>query len=442
MATVEATPAALSVAADETRLIEELRSREGARMPQRDRLVAWLTCGVFLAGAGALAATAATPPLATSLLLIAVYALVSRVNFEVGSGWAVPTELVLIPMLIVLPPALVPLYVAAAVVLAWAPEFVRRRFPVDRLPLEVGSASHALGPALVLALAKPEHAWKAWPVYAAALAAQLAADFAATAPWSRVSYGIRPLAHLREMRWSFMVDASLAPVGLLIAFAAAGRPVEILVVLPLVGLLAFFARERQMRIDHTLELSHAYRGTAFLLGDVIEADDAYTGSHSRDVVELTLAVADQLRLDASARHEAELVALLHDVGKVRIPAEIINKPGPLDAEERALMNMHTIEGERMLEQVGGLLGRVGKLVRSCHERWDGGGYPDGLAREEIPLVARIVCCCDAYNAMTTDRSYRSALSLEEAREELVRNRRTQFDPQVVDALLAVTASSR
>jgi HD-GYP domain-containing protein (c-di-GMP phosphodiesterase class II) len=238
------------------------------------------------------------------------------------------------------------------------------------------------------------------------------------------------------------MDSALAPIGLAVAIAAIGAPYAFVLALPLVALLALFAREHRASIDNTLELSHAYRGTAYLLGDVVEADDAYTGSHSRDVVELTLAVADQLRLDASARHEAELVALLHDVGKVRIPAEIINKPGPLDAEERALMNMHTIEGERMLEQVGGLLGRVGKLVRSCHERWDGGGYPDGLAREEIPLVARIVCCCDAYNAMTTDRSYRSALSLEEAREELVRNRRTQFDPQVVDALLAVTASSR
>jgi len=280
------------------------------------------------------------------------------------------------------------------------------------------------------------------PIYVAALAAQLAADFAATAPWALVSYGIKPLDHLREMRWSFMVDASLAPVGLLIAFAVVGRPASILVVLPLVGLLAFFARERQVRIDRTLELSHAYRGTAFLLGDVIEADDAYTGSHSRDVVELSLAVADELKLDAASRHETELVALLHDVGKVRIPSEIINKPGPLDQEERALMNMHTIEGERMLERVGGLPGRVGKIVRSCHERWDGGGYPDGLSGEAIPLVARIVCCCDAYNAMTTDRAYRSALSIEAARGELLRNRGTQFDPHVVDALLAVTDSSR
>ena len=120
-----------------------------------------------------------------------------------------------------------------------------------------------------------------------------------------------------------------------------------------------------------------------------------------------------------------------------IPLEIINKPGPLDPDERALMNTHTIEGERMLEKVGGLLGRVGRVVRSCHEQWDGGGYPDGLAGEEIPLAARIVCCCDAFHAMTTDRPYRNARSLEEATAELRRCAGTHFDPDVVAALLAV-----
>jgi two-component system cell cycle response regulator len=101
------------------------------------------------------------------------------------------------------------------------------------------------------------------------------------------------------------------------------------------------------------------------------------------------------------------------------------------------MNMHTIEGERMLKKVGGLLGQVGTVVRSCHESWDGAGYPDGLAGEEIPLIARIVSCCDAFNAMTTDRPYRSALPLEEALAELDRNAGGQFDPGVVAALVLV-----
>ena len=103
------------------------------------------------------------------------------------------------------------------------------------------------------------------------------------------------------------------------------------------------------------------------------------------------------------------------------------------------MRLHTIDGEQLLSQVGGLLTEVGHIVRSCHERYDGQGYPDGLAREEIPIIARIVCCCDAFNAMTTTRSYRAAMSTKEAREELIRNRGTQFDPNVIDAILGIGA---
>ena len=198
----------------------------------------------------------------------------------------------------------------------------------------------------------------------------------------------------------------------------------LLLLLPVLALFATFARERQSRIDHALELSAAYRGTAMLLGDVIEADDEYTGSHSRDVVEFALAVADRLRLGPRERQQVEFAALLHDVGKVKIPAEIVDKPGPLDDDERAVMMTHTVLGEQMLEQVGGLLGEIGYVVRSCHERWDGAGYPDGIAGETIPLAARIVCCCDAWSAMTTDRPYRRALPEREAAAELRRCRGT------------------
>jgi HD-GYP domain-containing protein (c-di-GMP phosphodiesterase class II) len=236
---------------------------------------------------------------------------------------------------------------------------------------------------------------------------------------------------------AYAVDAALAPIGLLVAFATRTHTVLVLLVLPLGILLRYFSHERRQRIDAALELSDAYRGTAFLLGDVVEADDAYTGSHSRHVVDLVLAVADELGLSPAERRDAEFVALLHDVGKIRIPAEIINKPGPLDADERALMETHTIEGENLLEQVGGLIGHVGHLVRSCHERWDGGGYPDGLAGEEIPRTARIVCACDAYSAMTTDRPYRAARPKEEALAELRRCAGTHFDPAVVDAIVRV-----
>jgi HD-GYP domain-containing protein (c-di-GMP phosphodiesterase class II) len=252
-----------------------------------------------------------------------------------------------------------------------------------------------------------------------------------------MAFGISPRKMLREMGWVQAVDALLSPIGLLATFAAVEHPAAMLAVAPLGVLLAFFARERQARIDHALELSSAYRGTAFLLGDVIEADDEYTGSHSRDVVELSLAVGAELGLSPSERRDCEFTALLHDVGKIRVPTEIINKPGALTPEERLIINLHTIWGQEMLERVGGLLGRVGRLVRSCHERWDGDGYPDGLAGTEIPLVARIVCCCDAFNAMTTDRPYRKALSQADAVAELRACSSTQFDPAVVDALVRV-----
>jgi putative nucleotidyltransferase with HDIG domain len=173
---------------------------------------------------------------------------------------------------------------------------------------------------------------------------------------------------------------------------------------------------------------------------VIEADDQYTGDHTKDVVELTLRVADRLGVDDEVRRGAEFGALLHDVGKIHIPKAIINKPGPLDDEEWLVMKTHTIEGQRMLERIGGVLSRVGMVVRASHERWDGGGYPDGLAGEEIPLAARIVSACDAYNAMTTDRSYRRALPVADAIAELERCAGSQFDPAVVAALTRVAVN--
>src|ERR671932_2658708 len=145
-------------------------------------------------------------------------------------------------------------------------------------------------------------------------------------------------------------------------------------------------------------------------------------------------VAEEMGVDEDVRRATELGALLHDIGKVAIPNEIINKPGPLDDDEWVIMKTHTVEGQRMLERVGGLLARVGVVVRASHERFDGGGYPDGLVGDEIPLAARIVSACDAYNAMTTDRSYRKALPVSVAVGELRGNAGTQFDPDVVEAL--------
>ena len=205
--------------------------------------------------------------------------------------------------------------------------------------------------------------------------------------------------------------------------------------LPLAYLLLSFSREREASMRKSLELGRAYRGTALLLRDLLEEDDEYTGRHTEDVVGLTVSVAERMGLDEDTRRSAELGALLHDIGKIAVPDEIINKPGPLNDEEWAIMKTHTVEGERMLAQVGGLLADVGLVVRASHERWDGGGYPDGLAGDAIPLAACIVSACDAFNAMTTDRSYRKALPLAVAVGELRKHSGTQFCPAVVDALV-------
>ncbi|HYN91390.1 MAG TPA: HD-GYP domain-containing protein, partial [Thermoleophilaceae bacterium] len=186
-----------------------------------------------------------------------------------------------------------------------------------------------------------------------------------------------------------------------------------------------------------IELSRAYRGTTLLLSDVLEADDEYTGLHSHGVVSLSVAVADAMGLGSAERRDVEFGALLHDVGKIAVPKEIINEPGPLTDDEWFVIKTHTIEGQRMLDQVGGLLSRVGRIVRSSHEKWDGSGYPDGLTGHEIPVGAAIVSCCDAFNAMTTDRSYRAAMSVDEAIGEVEVNAGTQFSPAVVRALLRV-----
>jgi HD-GYP domain-containing protein (c-di-GMP phosphodiesterase class II) len=440
MATTVATGSSLPEADS---LIEQSRELSHERMGDRDRWASLLLGGGFLAAAVALAVfveSARTASLWTLGIFVVSYAVVSRIDFEIGTGYAVPTQLILVPMLALLPVQYVPLCVLAGLLLGGVPEYARGRVPLDRSLLRFVNSWHAVGPALVLiAAGQPEPTPSHLPVYALALAAQFAFDFASTGLRDRLGLGVSPLSLIRFMAWIWAFDAAVTPIAILAALGSRSQPALVVLTLPLVFLFAYFARERQMRIDHALELSHAYRGTALLLGDVVEADDAYTGSHSRDVVSLVLDVCDRLKLEGSERRDAEFAALLHDVGKIKIPGEIINKPGKLDADEWALMQTHTIEGERLLSQVGGILGNVGRIIRSCHEDWDGTGYPDGIAGEEIPLVARIVRCCDAFSAMTTDRSYRKALPVEDAVAELRRCSGTDFDPVVVEALVEVLA---
>ena len=150
----------------------------------------------------------------------------------------------------------------------------------------------------------------------------------------------------------------------------------------------------------------------------------------RDIGELALAVGRELHLGPEALDEVARAAELHDVGKIAVPDAILDKPGALDPVEWSFMRRHPLIGERILLSAPALR-PVARLVRSSHERWDGGGYPDGLAGEDIPLGARIVAVCDAFDAMTTDRSYRSRVSEAAALAELRANAGTQFDPKVV-----------
>jgi putative nucleotidyltransferase with HDIG domain len=376
---------------------------------------------------------------ASALVFVAVYAMAQRVVFSVGAGMTSPTQLVLMPMLLLTPPATVPLLVAAALVVSDLPEYLARRVHPDRLLLHFGNAWFAVGPATVLTLAAPgPPSFRLWPLYAAAVAAQIVMDAGTSVLRERLASGVAPTLQLKLLGLVFSIDVALAPLGLLIAGAAAPEPYTVLMAAPLVGMLAVMARERQRRIDQAIALSDAYRGTALLMGEMLESDDPYTGGeHSQGVVALALAVGAKLRMDAREQRNLEFGALLHDIGKLRTPNEIINKPSALTDEEWDIIRRHPADGQEMLDRIGGVLADVGVTVRGHHERWDGGGYPDGLSGESIPLAARIICACDSYSAMTTTRSYRAAMPVDEALAELRRCAGSQFDPAVVRAIAAV-----
>jgi HD-GYP domain-containing protein (c-di-GMP phosphodiesterase class II) len=168
----------------------------------------------------------------------------------------------------------------------------------------------------------------------------------------------------------------------------------------------------------------------------IDAHDGYTAGHSSEVVGWSYALGERLRLGLPDLLELELGALLHDLGKVRVPDEILRKPGPLDPAERALVHRHPVWGAELLERVPGLE-PVATIVRFHHERWDGSGYPDGLEYDRIPVASRIVAVCDAYQAMTSTRPYRAALPPAAAASELCAGAGTQFDPALVDCFVDI-----
>jgi putative nucleotidyltransferase with HDIG domain len=374
-----------------------------------------------------------------AVVCLVVLALATRIRIDMPLGYTAPTQLAFVPLLFAMPLALVP----GAVVVAWLigllPEVLGGTRKPSRLLMVIGNSWCVIGPVAVFALAgtAPRHAGAV--LLLGALSVQFVVDLVVSTTRFAINRGAAVAAQLSDA-WVYAIDAALASVGLIIAEDIHGHPVAVFAPLPLLALLRVLARERRQRLESMLELNNAYRGTALVLGDVVEADDEYTGIHCKSVVALSLTVGKALRLDAERMRNLEFAALLHDVGKIAIPKAIINKPASLDPDEWMLVKTHTVEGQRILDRVGGFMREVGVIVRSHHERWDGAGYPDRLAGDAIPLEARIIACCDSWNAMRTTRPYREALPQETAVAELSANAGRQFDPRIAAVLLAVVAA--
>jgi len=188
------------------------------------------------------------------------------------------------------------------------------------------------------------------------------------------------------------------------------------------------------------DLERTFTTTLTALMSTVEAKDPYTASHEEHVAELAERVALRLGAAPALARDVRYAALLHDVGKVAVPSEILLKPGPLNETEWVAMQSHAAVGGELVGRIEGFA-HLAPAVRASHERWDGGGYPDGLAGEEIPLAARIIAACDTYEAMVTDRPYRAARTPAEAHQELRRVADSQLHASVVDALLAELTTS-
>jgi HD-GYP domain-containing protein (c-di-GMP phosphodiesterase class II) len=215
---------------------------------------------------------------------------------------------------------------------------------------------------------------------------------------------------------------------------------------PVTGQDAFFMTETATQLATLLdrapaesvaapEMRHAIARAVAELVTALRSHHTGTADHSNRLAVDCRRVAEELELGADVVFELELVAILHDIGKLAVPAAILDLARPLNSHERAVVRSHTIHGAEILAAIAGLQ-HLAPLVRASHERWDGTGYPDGLRGEQIPPTARIVFAVDAYDAMTNDRPYRRALERGEARRRIAMGAGTAFDPLVVRAMLA------
>ena len=203
-----------------------------------------------------------------------------------------------------------------------------------------------------------------------------------------------------------------------------------------IALLGTFASNAYAKIQMSEKLERHYTTTLEALAAALEAKDPYTQAHTGRIRDMAVAVAVVMKIPSHLRRGVRLGAILHDVGKIGISDTILHKPGALSEAEWKVMRTHPILGERMLEGIHFLSDAL-PVIRHHHERWDGAGYPDRLAGEDIPLGARIVAVCDAFDAMTSDRPYRKAISAERACEEILAGAGTQFDPRCAKLLVEV-----
>jgi ribonuclease P protein subunit RPR2 len=210
--------------------------------------------------------------------------------------------------------------------------------------------------------------------------------------------------------------------------------------------LLLYARDLRHLLDleraQRVAIQEAYRETVTALASALESKDTGTRQHSQRVQRYAIVLAHAIEPQMLANGSAEYGFLLHDLGKIGIPDAILRKPGRLDQDELLLMHTHSVLGEQMLAGVASLRGACLEIVRSHHERWDGRGYPDGLAGEEIPIGARVFAVADALDAITSDRPYRAARPWGDATGEITRERGAQFDPDVVDAFRERSAELR
>jgi putative nucleotidyltransferase with HDIG domain len=233
-----------------------------------------------------------------------------------------------------------------------------------------------------------------------------------------------------NIRWSLPSMLALFPLGILMVMVVKeGGPL-------LLSLFYVPLMVTRFSLMKYTELRLAYQEMAGALSNAIDARDAYTRGHSERVAEYAAMLAKELRFPEDRIELIRYVGLLHDVGKIGIRDEIMKKQGTYTYEEYQEMKIHATMGAQMLQGMK-FLGKGQDWVRHHHERWDGRGFPDGLKGEDIPIEARIIACADSFDAMTTDRPYKEKMTFDDARKELIRCKGTQFDPEVVKAMLRV-----